>query len=105
MAEQQDSAPAHADLEQSRCFVLDIHNVAAYGGKHPPPGSRQFGIGRHLQDDSTAVFHAPLMCSRAMAFDGSLFALASMATRSRCGRNTNLVEQPIWLPATGEPKR
>ena len=45
MAEQQDAAPAHADLQQSRCFVLDMHNVATDRGENPPAGSGEFGIG------------------------------------------------------------
>jgi hypothetical protein len=45
MAEQQDSAAAHADLEQSSHDRLHAHNVVTDWRERPGPGFRQGGIG------------------------------------------------------------
>jgi hypothetical protein len=45
MAEQQDSAAAHADLEQSSRDRLHAHNLVTDRRERPRPGFRQGGIG------------------------------------------------------------
>ena len=45
MAEQQDSAPAHADLEESSHNRLHAHNVVTNRRERPRPGFRQGRIG------------------------------------------------------------
>ena len=45
MAEQQDSAPAHADLEESSHNRRHAHNVVPDRRERPRPGFRQGGIG------------------------------------------------------------
>ena len=61
MAEQKDSAAAHADLEQSGTFTLNPDNIVTRGGGDPPARSGQTPIGTDMQDGSGARLHAYLI--------------------------------------------
>jgi len=58
MAEQQDSAAAQADLEQSGTFALDPHNVVTNGFDHPSARSGQLRFGTDMQNGSGASHEA-----------------------------------------------
>jgi hypothetical protein len=68
MAEQQDSAAAHADLEQSGGFALDPDDIITNGGDGPPARSSELPVGANMQDGAVAFFHEALMSSERRAF-------------------------------------
>lgn len=78
MAEQQDAAASHADLEESRAFALDPDDIVAKGGDDPPARSGQLPVGTDMQDGAGAPFHGGLMSSETRVFVG-IFILASWA--------------------------
>ena len=61
MAEQQDSATAHADLEQSGTSALDPDDIVTHCRGHSPARSGQLRIETDMQEGSGALFHASLM--------------------------------------------
>jgi hypothetical protein len=63
MAEQQDSAAAEADLEESGALALDPNDIVTNGRDDPPARSSQFSIRTDVQNGSVAVLHANLMAS------------------------------------------
>lgn len=71
MAEQQDSAAAEADLEQSGAFALDPHNVVTSGFDNPPARSGQLRFGTDMQDGSGAAFHEAMMSFKDKGWFGS----------------------------------
>ena len=67
MAEQQDSAPSHADLEQGGAFAVDPKNLTTYGLEHPPARSGQLTVGRDVQHSPGEVSHPLWMSSERLA--------------------------------------
>src|SRR5690348_7795720 len=61
MAEQQDAAAAHADLEESGAFALDPDDIVTNGGNHPPARSGDLAVWTDMQDGSGLVCHKALM--------------------------------------------
>ena len=68
MAEQQDSAPSHADLEQGGTFAVDPKNLKTYGLEHPPARSGQLRVRRDVQHGLGEVSHSVWMSSASLAF-------------------------------------
>jgi hypothetical protein len=68
MAEQQDSAPAHADLEQGGAFAVNPKNLTTYGLEHAPARSSQLRVGRDVQHGLGEVSHPVWMSSERLAF-------------------------------------
>jgi hypothetical protein len=71
MAEQQDTAAAHADLEESGAFVLDPDDIVTYSPHDPPARSGQLAVGTDMQNGAGALCHACLMSSGTLAFIGT----------------------------------
>jgi hypothetical protein len=61
MAEQQDAAPAHADLEQSAAFVLHPDDSVTNSCNHSPALSGQRAVGTDVEEGASALFHEDLM--------------------------------------------
>ena len=61
MAEQQDSAAAKADLEQSSALGLDPDKVVTDSFDYSLTRFSQLRFGTHMQDDSVVTFHEALM--------------------------------------------
>ena len=80
MAEQQDAATAHADLEQSGAFALDPDDIVTKGGNYPPARSGQLAVGTDMQDGAGAVCHEALMSSRTLA----LIAFSASSAQAGC---------------------
>lgn len=70
MAEQQDAATAHADLEQSGAFALDPDDIVTNGCHYPPPRSGQLPVGTDMQNGAWAPLHEALMSSGREVFVG-----------------------------------
>ncbi len=68
MAEQQDSAPSHADLEHGGAFAVDPKNLTTYGLEHAPARSGQLRVGRDVQHGLGEVSHPVWMPSERLAF-------------------------------------
>jgi hypothetical protein len=63
VAEQQDSAPSEADLEESCAFALDPNDIVTKGRDDPPTRSGQLAVRTDVQHGFGAVLHAALMAS------------------------------------------
>lgn len=70
MAEQQDAAAAHADLEESGAFALDPDDIVTDGRNHPPSRPGQRPVGTDMQDGAGAAFHEALMSHDTLALIG-----------------------------------
>lgn len=80
MAEQQDAAAAHADLEESGTFALDPDDIVTNRRDDPPARAGQFPVGTDMQDGSGAAFHATLMTSDTRSVVGScIFGFSAQA--------------------------
>jgi hypothetical protein len=78
MAEQQDSAAAKADLEQSSAFALDPHNFVTNALDDPPARSGQLRFGTNMQDGSGAAFHEAMMSFKNKGWLSGLLPFGSM---------------------------
>src|SRR5690242_11958573 len=67
MAEQQDAAAAHADLEESGAFALYPDDIVTNGRNHPPSRPGQPRVGTDMQDGAAAGFHEALMSQDTLA--------------------------------------
>ena len=91
MAEQQDSAPSHADLEQGGAFAVDPKNLTTYGLQHPPARCRQLRVGRDVQHGLGEVSHAIWMSSKELAFIcPCIFGFSAVADMHPSVRNLKL---------------
>ena len=63
MAEQQDSAAAEADLEESCAFALHPNDIVTQGRDDPATRSGELPVRTNVQDGLDAVLHGALMAS------------------------------------------